>query len=121
MGISPFKSSSYSSYDFSSSKKVVTPPNPNPKNYKILNSWYVEEYLVLRIKYPDCANYEGEKILVFYNVSIEDLEKQGSIDPHFSDNKNMISPIARFEPTRRGESMANILCQELHYREENWG
>ena len=81
-------------------------PNPNPKNYQILSSAVIGSFLVLRIKYPDCTNYEGMKILVFENTTEEDLRKQGSIDPHFSQNPNYVSPIARFKPDDEGWEMA---------------
>jgi len=42
------------------------------------------------------------------------LEKQGAIDPHFSDNHKYISPIARFVPTEEGLAMAKKLCEVLH-------
>ena len=73
-------------------------PNPNPKNYKIVKSEQIGEYLVLKIKYLDCVNYEGVKILVF-KTTLKKLLNQKYIDPHFCDNKKFISPIARFEPT----------------------
>ena len=78
------------------------PVNPNPKNYKIKRSLAYGYHLIIEIEYPDCTNYEGRKILVYKNTSIEDLINQESIDPHFSDNKNFKSPFARFEPTEYG-------------------
>jgi len=65
------------------------------------------------INYPDCNNYEGNKILVFEGIKYIKLYEQGSIDPHFSDNKKFHSPIARFEPTDKGWSMAVELCKTL--------
>lgn len=43
-----------------------------------------------------------KKRLVFENCTLEDLMEQKLIDPHFSENKNFHSPIARFEPTEKG-------------------
>ena len=65
---------------------------------------------MVRINYPDCHNYEGNKILVFLDTTREELEKQKAIDPHFSDNPDFISPVARFEPTVRGLVMAQHLA-----------
>ena len=65
------------------------------------------------INYPDCINYEGNKILVFEGINYIKLYSQGSIDPHFSNNENFHSPIARFEPTDKGWSMAVKLCENL--------
>ena len=78
-------------------------PNPNPSNFKIVKHEYVNGYLLLLINYPDCKNYEGDKILFFdRGVTIENLKKQGKIDPHFSKSKKYISPISRFQPTHEG-------------------
>lgn len=86
--------------------KFESLPNPRPDNYEILKFATVGRYLIVEIKYLDCINYEGKKVLVFENVTLQDLKKQGLIDPHFSENKKFISPIARFEPTVRGFKMA---------------
>lgn len=113
MGIGPFRSSSFSSFDYKplSKKKQIKYPNPKADNYEIIK--YLEEnnHLILDIKYLDCINYEGRKILVFENCTFDDLIKQKLIDPHFSDNKKMKSPIARFVPTEKGLEMALKFCR----------
>ena len=83
-------------------------PNPNPLNYEVLRHQRRWGHLVIEIKYLDCTNYEGKKILVFENTTELDLLNQKLIDPHFSDNPLYHSPIARFEPTERGWRMANF-------------
>ena len=87
-----------------------TPPNPNPKNYMIKNTRIVGRYIILYINYPDCTNFEGNKILVFKDINYKDLLSQEIIDPHFSDNKNYYSPIARFAPTEDGKLDALNFC-----------
>ena len=82
--------------------------NPDPYNFKVLKHILVDNMLIVEIQYPDCINYEGKKILVFENVKYSDLMKQGSIDPHFSDNKKFKSPIARFSPTEQGWKWQNF-------------
>lgn len=124
MGISLFSSSKYesrpglshSSYE-SIAKKNNLQGNPDPKNYSVVK-WV--EYrvsnkvvLVLLVNYPDCKNYEGNKILVYHGVCYEALLKQGTIDPHFCDNSQFHSPIARFEPTKRGWDNANRFADSL--------
>jgi len=83
---------------------------PNPKNYKIVYLHKIKNFLIVKINYPNCTNYEGNKILVFKNVSIEQINEQGFIDPHFCDGDH-ISPIARFVPTDEGLSMAFKLAK----------
>jgi hypothetical protein len=53
------------------------------------------------IRYPDCTNYEGRKIVLFENVTEEQIKKLKFIDPHFC-NGDHIAPIARYVPTSQG-------------------
>lgn len=87
--------------------------NPNPAKFKITSSEQIENFLIVQVKYDGCTNFEGEKLLVYQDVILEDLIKQGTIDPHFSNNPNYISPIARFVPTKKGWFMAQELCDSL--------
>ena len=90
-------------------------PNPNPERFEIRSSIQKGRFLLLLVNYPDCTNYEGNKILLYENVDIYDLMEQGSIDPHFSNNKEKFSPIARFLPTDYGWQMAEKLIQILQH------
>lgn len=92
---------SQSDFDDSNDQNVDSLPNPDPANYSIIRSDVVNGYLIIEVKYHDCTNYEGRKIMIF-NCSLDELMKQKLIDPHFCDNKNYFSPIARFEPTEQG-------------------
>ncbi len=82
------------------------PPQPSPYNFKILESLQTGPFLVVRVKYPNCATFEGHKILVYEGIDIESLIKQNCIDPHFSESKKIKHPIARFEPNASGWSNA---------------
>jgi len=110
MGISGLTLSSCSSYDEPSTNK-----NPDPKNYKVKRAWEKNGVSVLLVNYPDSENYEGNKILVFEG-SVDDILKQGVLDPHFSENGKFFSPFARFEPTDRGWQMAMTLANEFKRR-----
>lgn len=81
---------------------VKSLPNPRADNYRIIKYREFDNSVVVKIKYLDCTNYEGIKILYFDNCKLKDLKRQKLIDPHFSENKDFISPTARFEPTRFG-------------------
>lgn len=87
--------------------------NPNPCNYKILEFQQIDDNLVIKILYPDSNNYEGKKILVFENCNIGELKKQRVIDPHFSENNKYYSPIARFEPTKKGWGLAIYVARAI--------
>ncbi len=115
MGVCKFFSSS--SFDHNQNDNILygpfrfqPSPNPDPSNYKIIKSEKINNHLIVLINYPDCTNYEGNKILVFEKLNIEELINQEKIDPHFSDNKNYHSPIARFEPSEKGWSLAKKIC-----------
>lgn len=86
------------------------PPNPDPKNYRILRSEQIDRMLLVELIYPDCTNYEGRKILLFKDVTLSQLERQGSIDPHFSESTKFASPIARFVPTEEGWLWAKVIA-----------
>jgi hypothetical protein len=116
MGIRLF-SVSPSSYDVGSIPSYgQTPssplPNPDPYNYRILEHKQIGSFLLVKIRYPDCTNYEGTKILVYKDTTLNKLKSQHSIDPHFSENKTKISPFARFEPTSSGWDAAIRFCNE---------
>lgn len=87
-------------------KKKAKLPNPDPSNYRI-NSWDRRNgFLLVEVVYPDCTNFEGTKLLLFKDVTINQLKAQKMIDPHFSNNKRYYSPVARFEPTKLGRELA---------------
>lgn len=120
MGIRIFSSSigdtdKRSSYVVNNIQNItqVAAPNPNPYRYTILKSDSVGIFTIIKIKYDGCTNYEGEKILVYRSATVMDLLNQNSIDPHFCENSEYISPIARFVPTEEGWQMAKKLCESL--------
>lgn len=86
-------------------------PNPNPKNFEILRTAEIKEFTIIEIKYPDCTNYEGRKILV-YKAASKDVINQKIIDPHFCDG-NHLSPVARFEPTEFGWEAAKLFADKI--------
>lgn len=99
MGVSPMGSSSFG--------RGYETPNPNPKNFRVVQHEYIGTWLIVIVNYPDCKNYEGDKLLVYKGVELKKLVEGGSIDPHFS--ASPMSPIARFRPTPLGVVMARKL------------
>ncbi len=92
--------------------KVVS--NPDPTKYRILREKRINNFIILKINYTESTNYEGNKILVFKDHSLLDIvnQKEG-IDPHFSDNSSLISPIARFRPDDEGWNLAVFLAENI--------
>ena len=83
-------------------------PAPDPSRFTIKRVLEVGHALVVRVNYPDCTNYEGNKIMVFACMTEERLRSLAQLDPHFQPG---FSPIARFEPTERGWELA-VQCAE---------
>ena len=104
-------SSSYDTKPYGSCPEPLKNPNPDPNNFKIVNSQQAGSLLIIKVNYPDCNNYEGNKILVYKDTDIKTLLKQKSLDPHFSQNTKFKSPIARFEPTNLGWICAIIFAK----------
>lgn len=86
---------------------------PDPSNYKIIKFEQHESFLAIFINYPDCTNYEGNKILCFAGCTLLDLYNQKDIDPHFSENTSKFSPFARFIPTEAGWRLATELIKTI--------
>lgn len=97
---------------------VVSSGNPDPNNYKLVRAEEAGEYLLLQISYPNCANYEGNKVLVYKGINLIGLVNQKTIDPHFSNNKQFASPIARFVPTEEGWKMAQVFIAGMRSLEK---
>lgn len=98
-------------------KKYGKVETPDPKSFKILKMYQhypfiANKPIALKVKYKGCSNYKGVKILVYENTEqAEQLIREGSVDPHFLETG--ISPLARFEPTEKGWSLACKLVDDL--------
>jgi len=105
----------------SSSSFGCLKPDPSPKNYRIIRHLQIGDYLLIQIRYLDCENYEGMKIMLF-KATLPQLSRQVTIDPHFTNMQNVISPIARFEPTQSGWEdgyfLAKFKSKHLHSNEQ---
>jgi len=97
----------YSRYPVEQPVILQKMPNPDPSNFIIKDSFSHKGYRILWVNYPDCTNYEGDKILVYPpSVDVSLLVAKNKLDPHFFNLGD--SPIARFEPTKKGWVMAQI-------------
>ena len=111
---------SRSTYDFKEQSEQLFVGNPNPMACEIIESKQIGKYLIVKVNYSTCENYEGNKILLYENINKQQLleiKKQYGIDPHFSHKMPKISPIARFVPTKEGwenaiEFLLNLMEKE---------
>jgi hypothetical protein len=82
-------------------------PNPDPSRYEVLEVRNFDNATLLKVRYIDCTNFEGVKILVYLGKFIPSQD----LDPHFSETKTC--PIARFKPDSLGYEIAVDLCDWL--------
>ena len=82
-------------------------PNPDPSRWELISCTQFAFAYVLVVKFLDCTNYEGVKVMVYEGQCPSDIEER-PLDPHFTENGG---PIARFRPTDRG-----IADAEYHAR-----
>ena len=82
-------------------------PNPDSSRWQLLDRAEFANGYVLKVRYLDCTNYEGVKIMVYRGSYRERTE----LDPHFRDNP--ASPIARFRPDSDGWEYAKEFAKAL--------
>lgn len=85
--------------------------NPDPAKFELVKVETVNGYAVVQIKYPDCKNYEGVKIMVWKSKDFNEMLQSGLLDPHFSDD--VPSCLARFIPTKEGWNWAVKFAESL--------
>jgi hypothetical protein len=95
------RSNSYAAGNY----EALAPTDPNPSKFKILKVWYNanKKRVLAKIKYPNCTNFEGIKLVLFKNMTPKKLRESKLIDPHFFANNNVI---ARFRPDKDGLTFA---------------
>lgn len=91
-------------------KVLIKEPDPDPRNFKVLTVKIKGVYAIVSVRYPDCTNYEGNKLLVFEGVTDAEIRTWTFLDPHFCEG-NHPTPIARFEPTLKGWALAEAMCK----------
>ena len=90
---------SQSNEDFSG----ILPPkkdsvNPNPFNFQVTKRQDKGDFSLLEVKYPNCTNFKGNKILLLKRNGIK-LENLKCLDPHFLEEHGNVEIFGRFRPT----------------------
>lgn len=99
-----------SSHPFTPSSPVKSSDSPDASNYEVEEIERVGPHVVMKVRYPNCKScaFEGNKVMVFLNVTEKDILRWRKIDPHFRAPVNYIggkeapSPAARFPATDEG-------------------
>jgi hypothetical protein len=78
----------------------------HPWRFELIQSKQIGGYLVLELKYPECKNYEGTKILVVIGHEA-DFKSRKHFDPHFLEyDDTQPFTVARFVPIEGAFQMA---------------
>lgn len=93
--------------------KKVSKFDPNPAKFTIKNHYENNGNIAIVVNYPNCKNFEGNKIIVFKNATWEQICNLKEIDPHFIDS-DTIKPYARFEPTTDGWLSAVFILNHIN-------
>jgi len=99
MGLSPFKKCF--------TNKTPQAKAPDPSRWERMDLKICKNGYAMRVKYLDCTNYEGVKIMVYEG----DYQYTIIRDPHF--HGGIGSPIARFKPDKDGWKRAVQLAISL--------
>lgn len=109
--------------------KKAEEASPIPSKFQIHQITQLEPFTIVMINYPNCTNHKGMKVLVYKDISPDQVRKFKVIDPHFSDDnqreveynigERAPAPFARFPPTEEGWEMARLLCKTLQGQEMN--
>lgn len=82
-------------------------PNPSPDRWELLVEYVGAKGYALKVRYTDCTNYEGEKIMVYEGLCLP----RKTLDPHFQPGAD--SPVARFRPDATGWRRAKAMVDSL--------
>lgn len=89
---------------------TTTRGNPKPNNFIVEKTEQCGLFYISMVRYPDCYNYEGKKIL----VTRTPVDSRASLDPHFSGDSSInCGLVARFVPTVEGWAMAKAFCEAM--------
>ena len=95
MGIKLFSSGSTETVTYI--RETVTSPNPNKFKFTVIRLQVIEGLTLVWANYPDCSNYNGNKIILTEGWNVGDEE----LDPHFLEFQPY-TVLARFIPTELG-------------------
>ncbi len=104
MGAPPFKKTCRTGY----AQPPAPAPNPRSDRWTLLDTAAFPCGYVLKVRYHDCTNFEGVKIMVYRGKY---APPRYHLDPHFHEGKD--APIARFRPDSEGWKLACILASSL--------
>ena len=97
----------------SSGRAVAQTPAPNdpiPSRFRIQHLEQYGNFVIGKVIYPNCTTFDGLKIIVWENVTVDDIYRMDVIDPHFFEDNKII---ARFAPTKNGMHYAIQFVKQI--------
>jgi hypothetical protein len=102
------------------SKGVIAKRNGEPpaNHDVVIDDFHIVELIqigssvVAIVRYLNCANHGGLKVMVYRNTDHAVLRHAKCLDPHFLETG--LSPFARFEPTFDGIAAASATAKLLN-------
>lgn len=82
--------------------------SPDPTRFKIKKIKAYKRFICVFINYEEAINYEGNKIIVLKDSTVDEIKSLKEIDPHFWEKGKVI---ARFEPTEEGWKDATLYAR----------
>lgn len=90
-----------------STNPAAPAPNPDPSRWELLELHQFSKGYALKVRYLDCTNFEGVKVMVFEGRYVPGKRP---LDPHFAERGG---PYARFRPDAVGMRLAIALAKAL--------
>jgi hypothetical protein len=85
----------------------ITPPEPNPRSFLVLECERVNGNVILLVQYYGCTTFNGLKLLLIRGESFDNT----FLDPHLLGGGHVV--IARFEPTKEGWRLARTCANMI--------
>lgn len=86
-------------------------PIADPSDYSILDRYFNQGVVALKVHYPKCETYGGVKILILEGVTQLELMNLKELDPHFLGHKT--SPCVRVAADDKGWQRAKKIVDLL--------
>lgn len=86
--------------------------NPDPSNFRIEALVEQNGHCLLSVKYPNCTNFKGTKVLLVKATKKRILGLK-VLDPHFLEEGSNIEVLARFRPTKQGWELGLSVLKSL--------
>lgn len=98
--------------DFDYPAGLPLSPNPDPKRFVVQDHIERGGHLLVWVKYEGCTTFKGQKVLLFQDTTLKELQSWTEIDPHFVPDSRLL---ARFHPSHGWLAVKTLylLCESM--------